>query len=230
MRCSGSRIPVLVSSRSPVSIPRPICVRRGSSLRAAETPATRTPPPRLSGAPSHASGERWAIGSDSSTFPTWCSNSTIRSIAAIAWNSCCANWGRRGMTDLGAALRRGVVGSGAGPAARLGEPPPSAGGAGVVIVVDHHKSTTGEFGDILVVDPTAAASGQLTVALLDALGWDIDATTALCLLTGIGTDTGGFQYSSTSGEVVRIAARLLDVGVAPEVIGQAVFESVAGCF
>jgi len=115
----------------------------------------------------------------------------------------------------------------AGSADRLGELSASAEGAGVVIVVDHHKSTTGEFGDILVVDPTAAASAQLTVALLDALGWDIDATTALCLLTGIVTDTGRFQYSSTSGEVMRIAARLLDVGVAPEVIGQAVFESVA---
>jgi phosphoesterase RecJ-like protein len=114
----------------------------------------------------------------------------------------------------------------AGSADRLGELAASAAAARVLIVVDHHKSTTGEFGDIVVVDPAAAASAQLTVALLDTLGWDLDATTAQCLLTGIVTDTGRFQYSATSGEVLRTAARLVDAGVRPEVIGQAVFESV----
>ena len=115
----------------------------------------------------------------------------------------------------------------AGSADRLGELGTNARAAKVVIVVDHHKSTTGEFGDILVVDPKAAASAQLTVALLDAIGWEIDSTVALCLLTGIVTDTGRFQYSVTSGEVLRVAARLLDPGYEPEVIGQAVYESVA---
>ena len=115
----------------------------------------------------------------------------------------------------------------AGSADRLAELGTNARAAKVLIVVDHHKSTTGEFGDIVVIDPKAAASAQLTVALLDAIGWEIDATVALCLLTGIVTDTGRFQYSVTTGEVLRVAARLLDAGVQPEVIGQAVYESVA---
>jgi phosphoesterase RecJ-like protein len=114
----------------------------------------------------------------------------------------------------------------AGSADRLGELAASAAAAKVLVVVDHHKSTTGEFGDILVVDPNAAASGQLTVALLDSLGWEIDAVTAQCLMTAIVTDTGRFQYSATSGEVLRVAGRLVDAGVHPEVIGQAVYESV----
>jgi bifunctional oligoribonuclease and PAP phosphatase NrnA len=76
------------------------------------------------------------------------------------------------------------------------------------------------------VDPAAAASAQLTVSLLDALGWEIDDVVALCLLTGIVTDTGRFQYSATSGEVMRVAARLVDAGARPEIIGQAVYESV----
>jgi phosphoesterase RecJ-like protein len=114
----------------------------------------------------------------------------------------------------------------AGAADRLAELAVNAGCARVVVVVDHHKSTTGGFGDIHVVDPAAAASAQLTVALLDALGWEIDATVAVCLLTGIVTDTGRFQYSATSGEVMRVAARLLEAGARPEVIGQAVYESV----
>ena len=114
----------------------------------------------------------------------------------------------------------------AGAADRLAELGTNAAAARIVVIVDHHKSTTGDFGDIHVVDPTAAASAQLTVALLDALGWPIDATVALCLLTGIVTDTGRFQYSATSGEVMRVAARLLEAGARPEVIGQAVYESV----
>lgn len=114
----------------------------------------------------------------------------------------------------------------AGSADRLAELASNAAAARVVVIVDHHKSTTGDFGHIHVVDPLAAASGQLTVALLDTLGWPIDPTVALCLLTAIVTDTGRFQYSVTSGEVMRVAARLLDAGARPEVIGQAVYESV----
>jgi len=114
----------------------------------------------------------------------------------------------------------------AGSADRLGELAASAAAARVLVVVDHHKSTSGEFGDVLVVDPAAAASGQLTVALLDVLGWEIDTVTAQCLMTAIVTDTGRFQYSATTGEVLRIAGRLVDAGVRPEVIGQAVYEAV----
>ncbi len=114
----------------------------------------------------------------------------------------------------------------AGSADRLGELAAAAAAATVLVVVDHHKSTTGEFGDIVVVDPSAAASAQLTVALLDIIGWPIGATVAQCLLTGLVTDTGRFQYSATTGEVMRVAGRLIDAGVRPEVIGQAVFESV----
>jgi phosphoesterase RecJ-like protein len=114
----------------------------------------------------------------------------------------------------------------AGSADRLGELAVSAAQAATLIVVDHHKSTTGDFGDVSLVDPAAAASGHLTVALLDELGWQIDRVVAECLLTAIVTDTGRFQYSATTGEVMRVAARLLDVGVRPEVIGQAVYESV----
>lgn len=114
----------------------------------------------------------------------------------------------------------------AGSADRLGDLAPRAKDAGSIVVVDHHKSTTGEFGDVVVVDPHAAASAQLAVYLLDALGWEIDQTIALALLTGIVTDTGRFQYSATSGEVMRVAARLLDTGIKPEVIGQHVYESV----
>ncbi len=108
---------------------------------------------------------------------------------------------------------------------RLGELAHSAAGAGIVVVIDHHRSNEG-FGDVAVIEPEAAASAQLATYLIEELGWPIDTTVAQCLLTGLVTDTGRFQYSATDGEVLRVAARLLDTGTRPEVIGQHIYESV----
>jgi len=114
----------------------------------------------------------------------------------------------------------------AGSFDRLVELGSSATRAGTLVVVDHHVTNEG-FGDIQVIDGSVAASGQLAVYLLDELGWAIDARVATCLLTAIVTDTGRFQYSSTSPETLRVAARLVEAGARPEEIGQRVYESVA---
>ena len=107
---------------------------------------------------------------------------------------------------------------------RLGDIAENASRAGTVVVIDHHLSNDG-FGDVAVIDSGAAASAQLATYLIDGLGWPIDETVALCLMTGLVTDTGRFQYSATTGEVMRIAGRLLDTGMRPEIIGQEVYES-----
>lgn len=114
----------------------------------------------------------------------------------------------------------------AGSFDRLVELGASAKRAGTLVVVDHHITNEG-FGDVQVIDGSVAASGQLAVYLLDELGWAIDQTVATCLLTAIVTDTGRFQYSSTSPETLRVAARLVEAGARPEEIGQHVYESVA---
>jgi phosphoesterase RecJ-like protein len=113
-----------------------------------------------------------------------------------------------------------------GSADRLVELGSSAKRAGTLIVVDHHVTNAG-FGDVQIIDGSVAASGQLAVYLLDELGWNIDEKVATCLLTAIVTDTGRFQYSSTSPETLRVAARLVEAGARPELIGQHVYESVA---
>jgi bifunctional oligoribonuclease and PAP phosphatase NrnA len=114
----------------------------------------------------------------------------------------------------------------AGSPDRLAELGSPAKAAKALIVVDHHVTNSG-FGDIQVIDPDAAASAQLTAYLIDELGWEIDPKVATCLLTGIVTDTGRFQYSSTTGEVLRLAGRLVDAGAVPEQIGQNVYEAVS---
>ena len=110
-------------------------------------------------------------------------------------------------------------------AERLGSLEAPARKAKTLIVVDHHVSNEG-FGDIQIIDATAAASAELAYLLISAAGWPIDDAAATSLYTGLVTDTGRFQYSATSPRTLRIAAHLIEAGVRPEVIGQNLYEKV----
>lgn len=112
---------------------------------------------------------------------------------------------------------------------RLGSLAPVAQQAATLIVIDHHISNPG-FGDINVVDAEAGASAQIVYRLLKELSWPVDASVATALLTGLVTDTGRYQYSNTSPEVLRIAAELIDAGAVPEIVGQNMYERVPFSF
>ena len=77
--------------------------------------------------------------------------------------------------------------------------------------IDHHVSSN-YFGDLNLVDPRAAATCEVLVRLVDALGLELDAELSTALLTGIVRDSHGFADRSTSGETLRTAARLVDAG------------------
>ena len=106
---------------------------------------------------------------------------------------------------------------------RVGSVGPAILGASRVLVIDHHV-TPGTIGDVRVVDPDAAATTQLVFEFLKRLGWEISRPIAEALYTGLVTDTGRFQYSSTSPAVHRMAAELLSAGVEPAPIGQQLYE------
>ena len=79
--------------------------------------------------------------------------------------------------------------------------------ADTVICVDHHRTNPG-FGTINVIDPAASATAELVYRLVDRMGGGFGADVAACLYAGLVTDTGRFQYESTSPDVLRIAADL----------------------
>jgi phosphoesterase RecJ-like protein len=106
---------------------------------------------------------------------------------------------------------------------RLGELAASASRAGTLIVLDHHPTNPG-FGHIRVVEPGAAATAELVYHLLRRLAWPIDRRVAAALLTGLVSDTGRFQYSSTGPSVLRMAARLVEAGASPAEIGRHLYE------
>jgi bifunctional oligoribonuclease and PAP phosphatase NrnA len=111
----------------------------------------------------------------------------------------------------------------AGSADRLGELGKVAQAAKTLVVIDHHVTNAG-FGHINLIDPDAAATAEMVVDLLDGLGWPIDVEVGTALLTGLVTDTGRFQYSNTTPRTLRAAARMVEAGARPEVIGRHVYE------
>ncbi len=106
---------------------------------------------------------------------------------------------------------------------RVGSLLPALNRAKRLVIVDHHISD-GAWGDHLLIDRSAAAAAELIYELLVELEWPITEPVATALYTGIVTDTGRFQYSSTSPGTHRIAAKLLEHGVHPDIIGQKLFE------
>lgn len=83
-----------------------------------------------------------------------------------------------------------------------------------ILNIDHHPTNT-RYGTVQLVVPEAAATAQLVYYLAFALDVAVDEPLATCLYTGILTDTGGFRYSNTNPEVMRIAAELLVAGADP---------------
>lgn len=91
-------------------------------------------------------------------------------------------------------------------------------------VLDHHATNPG-FCPLSLVRAEAAATGELALALIDALGAPLDVPTAVCLYTAIASDTGNFSFSNTTPSSLRAAARLLEAGLPLNEINRAVFRT-----
>jgi len=94
------------------------------------------------------------------------------------------------------------------------------------ISIDHHEANT-MFADYNFVNPTAPACAQILITVLKALNIEITKDIGTCLLTGIITDTGGFQYQSVKAETFEFAAELLSKGVNVSDIYRKVLQTVS---
>ena len=84
--------------------------------------------------------------------------------------------------------------------------------AKVRISIDHHGTNT-MFGDYNFVNPDSPACAQILINVIEYFGVEIDNEIGSCIITGIITDTGGFQYQSTTPETFEFAAGLLKKGI-----------------
>ncbi len=93
-----------------------------------------------------------------------------------------------------------------------------------IVNVDHHPTNT-MFGDINIIDDTAAAVGQTVLDMLETYGWPVTPTIATNLYTALLTDTGGFRHENTDAEALETAAKLARLGAEPGVIAANVYKS-----
>lgn len=111
-----------------------------------------------------------------------------------------------------------------GAAERLGSLWSAADRASTLIVLDHHASGN-PFGDVRLVDGSLAATAVLVDELITRLGGTVDRETAMCLYTALVTDTGRFQYASTTPGVLRLAARLVALDIDHAAINRQVWNT-----
>ena len=93
-----------------------------------------------------------------------------------------------------------------------------------VIVIDHHINPS--FGDIQVIDSNAASTTQVLFREILSAKISIDKNIANCLMTGLITDTGRFQYSNTDNEVFEIASKLMLSGAELTSISDNIYGSI----
>ena len=95
---------------------------------------------------------------------------------------------------------------------------------GPKLVIDHHL-TQEDWADAKWVDTKAAAAGEIIEELVEKLGVPMDHAIANSLFLAIVSDTGWFQFSNTSPDTLRRAARLIEVGVDTDHLYQLLYQN-----
>ncbi len=93
-----------------------------------------------------------------------------------------------------------------------------------IYIIDHHLEQS--FGTHFEIDSNAASTTQVLYRMFIKEKLLINPLIATCLLTGLITDTGRFQYSNTSSEVFDIASALLELGADLTLITESIYGSV----
>lgn len=85
------------------------------------------------------------------------------------------------------------------------------------LLVDHHHHPDAGSFDIVVADPTISSTCELMHWLAQALWGDCCHTreSAVCLYTGLRTDTGGFAFSCSQPSCFEAAAQLVALDIDP---------------
>lgn len=95
---------------------------------------------------------------------------------------------------------------------RLGERCLAAARAGIWLNIDHHKSNPG-YGDMNLIDSGSPATGEIVYDLIVSQGLPFPAATRDAVYVAVSTDTGSFQYGSTTARTYEMAADLVRRGL-----------------
>ena len=90
--------------------------------------------------------------------------------------------------------------------------------------IDHHGSAT-SFTPVELVEPDAAACGEIVYGVLTEMGAELDIPMANALYTAVSTDTGCFRYANTTADTFAVASACAKAGAEVFSINQALFET-----
>lgn len=90
--------------------------------------------------------------------------------------------------------------------------------------IDHHKTNFG-YGDINIIDGSAACVGIVLYRIFKNWNIKIPLDVARCIYTSLLTDTGGFRYDNTGVDCFMLAAKLVKLGVSPMFEYRACYET-----
>ena len=107
---------------------------------------------------------------------------------------------------------------------RLGTAAAAVRHAEIWVNVDHHPSNP-EYGDMVFIDPTAPATGQILFELMCTAELPINPAIAEDLFVAISTDTGSFQYPNTTARTFEIGAELIRRGADVGRLSQLLYEN-----
>jgi len=94
----------------------------------------------------------------------------------------------------------------------------------IALRIDHHGSAD-SFTACELVEPEAAACGEIVYGVLMLMGAELDETMADALYTAVATDTGCFRYANTTAESFQTAAACAKASKNLYAINQALFET-----
>jgi phosphoesterase RecJ-like protein len=110
-------------------------------------------------------------------------------------------------------------------AERIGRDPAPLERTKLVLDIDHHHDNT-RFGDANLVVAEASSTGELLWDVFQELGVQLTPELAEPLYIALVTDTGRFQYASTTPKTLRLAATLVEAGADLHAVFKQVYESI----
>ncbi len=90
--------------------------------------------------------------------------------------------------------------------------------------IDHHLSNP-RYGDLNFIDSTSPATGQILYQLITALGLPLPAETRDAIYVAVSTDTGSFQYPSTTAKTYELGADLINRGLDVGTINSQIYDN-----
>ena len=97
-------------------------------------------------------------------------------------------------------------------------------GSMVDLCIDHHPSNS-DYAALTCLWGEAGACAEPVAAIIKAIGLPLSGKIAECIYTAMATDTGGFRFSNTTANSMRLAADIMESGVDTAAINTRIFES-----